>query len=174
MTAMRRQTPRVGPAAVGRGVVCAGDILTVTTDRKWLSFMRSYPNLIPLSARIVQHIGAAVKPFEFESTLAAILFAPGREARAQSCSAGGECRSVRPVFVAFRPPFKCRLQIGRAEYNVSAIKLAAHCRLAVQLAGPPAGLGLASESHMVVAEDELHCLQPIRCDLIAHLAGLGG
>ena len=27
--------------AGGRGVVCAGDILTVTTDRKWLSFMRS-------------------------------------------------------------------------------------------------------------------------------------
>jgi glyoxylase-like metal-dependent hydrolase (beta-lactamase superfamily II) len=25
--------------AAGRGVVCAGDILTVTTDRKWLSFM---------------------------------------------------------------------------------------------------------------------------------------
>lgn len=25
----------------GRGVICAGDILTVTTDRKWLSFMRS-------------------------------------------------------------------------------------------------------------------------------------
>ena len=52
--------------AGGRGVVCAGDILTVTTDRKWLSFMRSYPNFIPLSAREVEHIGAAMAPFSFD------------------------------------------------------------------------------------------------------------
>jgi hypothetical protein len=52
--------------ADGRGVVCAGDILTVTTDRKWLTFMRSYPNFIPLSVRTVEHIGAALRPFVFE------------------------------------------------------------------------------------------------------------
>jgi hypothetical protein len=52
--------------AGGRGVVCAGDILTVTTDRKWLSFMRSYPNFIPLSAREVERIGAAMAPFSFD------------------------------------------------------------------------------------------------------------
>ena len=52
--------------AGGRGVVCAGDILAVTTDRKWLSFMRSYPNFIPLSAREVEHIGAAMQPFPFD------------------------------------------------------------------------------------------------------------
>ena len=51
----------------GRGTVCAGDILTVTTDRKWLTFMRSYPNFIPLSARTVEQIGAALKPFAFET-----------------------------------------------------------------------------------------------------------
>src|SRR6516225_7190263 len=53
--------------AGGRGVVCAGDILTVATDRKWLSFMRSYPNFIPLSAPAVHKIGAALKPFAFET-----------------------------------------------------------------------------------------------------------
>jgi hypothetical protein len=53
--------------AGGRGVVCAGDILTVATDRKWLSFMRSYPNFIPLSARTVETIGAAMKPFKFDT-----------------------------------------------------------------------------------------------------------
>jgi hypothetical protein len=53
--------------ASGRGVICAGDILTVTNDRKWLSFMRSYPNLIPLSARTVEHIGAALQPFAFDA-----------------------------------------------------------------------------------------------------------
>lgn len=52
--------------AGGRGVVCAGDILTVTTDRKWLSFMRSYPNFIPLSAKQVEHIGTAMAPFSFD------------------------------------------------------------------------------------------------------------
>jgi hypothetical protein len=52
--------------ASGRGIVCAGDILTVTTDRKWLSFMRSYPNFIPLSARAVEHIGQALSPFAFD------------------------------------------------------------------------------------------------------------
>jgi hypothetical protein len=52
--------------AGGRGIVCAGDILTVTTDRKWLSFMRSYPNFIPLSAREVEHIGKALSPFQFD------------------------------------------------------------------------------------------------------------
>ena len=52
--------------AGGRGVVCAGDILTVTTDRKWFSFMRSYPNFIPLSEREVEHIRAALKPFSFD------------------------------------------------------------------------------------------------------------
>jgi hypothetical protein len=53
--------------AGGRGVVCSGDILTVTPDRKWLSFMRSYPNFIPLSARAVEHIGQALAPFAFET-----------------------------------------------------------------------------------------------------------
>ena len=53
-------------AANGRGVVCAGDILTVATDRKWLTFMRSYPNFIPLSAREVEHISKALAPFRFD------------------------------------------------------------------------------------------------------------
>ena len=52
--------------AEGRGIVCSGDILAVTTDRKWISFMRSYPNFIPLSARAVSHIVKALAPFSFE------------------------------------------------------------------------------------------------------------
>ena len=52
--------------AGGKGVVCAGDILTVATDRKWLSFMRSYPNFIPLDARTVERIGKAMAPFQFD------------------------------------------------------------------------------------------------------------
>jgi len=52
--------------ADGKGIVCSGDILTVAVDRKWLSFMRSYPNLIPLSRREVEGIGRAMQPFAFE------------------------------------------------------------------------------------------------------------
>ena len=52
--------------AGGKGVVCAGDILTVATDRKWLSFMRSSPNFIPLDARTVERIGKAMAPFQFD------------------------------------------------------------------------------------------------------------
>jgi len=50
----------------GRGVVCAGDILTITQDRKWFSFMRSYPNFLPLSKREVEQIGKAMGPFKFD------------------------------------------------------------------------------------------------------------
>jgi len=52
--------------AEGRGVLLAGDILYVASDRRWLSFMYSYPNLIPLNAATVRRIAAAVEPFAFD------------------------------------------------------------------------------------------------------------
>ena len=51
----------------GRGVVCAGDILSVTADRKFVSFMRSYPNFIPLGARAVEGIDKALAAFEYDT-----------------------------------------------------------------------------------------------------------
>jgi len=57
----------VAQGAQGRGALLSADIATVTPDRKFLSFMRSYPNLIPLSAREVEGIAAAVAPFAFEA-----------------------------------------------------------------------------------------------------------
>jgi hypothetical protein len=53
--------------AGGRGVLCASDIATVTMDRKFFTFMRSYPNMIPLSAKQVTAIGAALEPFAFDT-----------------------------------------------------------------------------------------------------------
>jgi hypothetical protein len=52
--------------AGGRGIVCAGDILSIPPDRRLVSFMRSYPNFIPLSGNLVQGIGAALEPFAFD------------------------------------------------------------------------------------------------------------
>ena len=54
----------IDAAVVGR--VRSGDTLTVTSDRKFLSFMRSYPNLIPLGPKTVHRIAAAMKPFAFD------------------------------------------------------------------------------------------------------------
>jgi hypothetical protein len=51
----------------GRGVLCSGDIATVATDRKILTFMRSYPNFIPLSGCEVEAIAAALAPFDFDT-----------------------------------------------------------------------------------------------------------
>lgn len=52
--------------AAGQGVLLSGDILQVVADRRYVSFMYSYPNLIPLSASKVRQVVAAVDPFPFE------------------------------------------------------------------------------------------------------------
>ena len=52
--------------ADGKGAILSGDILQVVSDRRYVSFMYSYPNLIPLSARTVRRIADTVKPYEFD------------------------------------------------------------------------------------------------------------
>jgi len=52
--------------AEGRGVVFSGDTMQVVADRRWLSFMYSYPNSIPLDPASVRHIVEAVEPYPFE------------------------------------------------------------------------------------------------------------
>lgn len=52
--------------AEGRGVLLSGDILQVVQDRRYVSFMRSYPNLIPLPARAIRQIVQAIEPFTFD------------------------------------------------------------------------------------------------------------
>lgn len=42
-----------------------GDCPQVCPDRRWVSFMYSYPNYIPLSAGGVRHIVAALEPFDY-------------------------------------------------------------------------------------------------------------
>lgn len=51
--------------ADGRGALLSGDIINVVQDRRWVSFMYSYPNLIPLPASAVRQVVAAVEPFAF-------------------------------------------------------------------------------------------------------------
>ncbi len=53
--------------AGGRGSLLCGDIVQVIPDRKFVAFMRSYPNLIPLSAPAVERIGAMLEPYRFDA-----------------------------------------------------------------------------------------------------------
>lgn len=55
-----------GGGAEGQGVVLAGDILQVVQDRRFVSFMYSYPNYIPLSAPSVRRMVEALEPYPFE------------------------------------------------------------------------------------------------------------
>ncbi len=48
------------------GLLFSGDIVQVVPDRRWVSFMYSYPNLIPLGPRAIHRIEAALEPFEFD------------------------------------------------------------------------------------------------------------
>jgi hypothetical protein len=50
----------------GRGALLTGDIVQVVADRRSVSFMRSYPNLIPLPAGTIGDIVAALDPWPFE------------------------------------------------------------------------------------------------------------
>ena len=52
--------------ADGRGALLVGDTITVVPDVRAVSFMRSYPNLIPLPADEIRRILATVRPYAFE------------------------------------------------------------------------------------------------------------
>src|SRR5438094_568702 len=52
--------------AEGRGALLAGDLLQVAQDRRWVSFMYSYPNYIPLPASEIDRIVTSIEPFAFD------------------------------------------------------------------------------------------------------------
>jgi len=52
--------------AAGKGALLVGDTITVVPNVRAVSFMRSYPNLIPLPADEIRRIVATVQPYAFE------------------------------------------------------------------------------------------------------------
>ena len=64
--------------AGGRGVILSGDTVTVVMDREWVSFMYSYPNLIPLSEATIRDIVDRLRPYAYERVYGAW---PGRVVR---------------------------------------------------------------------------------------------
>ncbi len=51
--------------AGGKGALLSGDILQVCPDKR-VSFMRSYPDLIPLDASSVRHIAHVLQSWPFD------------------------------------------------------------------------------------------------------------
>lgn len=49
-----------------RGALLSGDTLQVVMDRRYVSFMYSYPNLIPLSAATVERIAAKIRRYRYQ------------------------------------------------------------------------------------------------------------
>ena len=47
-------------------MLLTGDIINVVQDRRYVSFMYSFPNLIPLPAAAVRRVVAAVEPFNYD------------------------------------------------------------------------------------------------------------
>lgn len=50
----------------GKGALLAADTIAVVSDVRTVSFMRSYPNYIPLPASEIRHIVGAVRPYRFD------------------------------------------------------------------------------------------------------------
>jgi hypothetical protein len=54
-----------GSGAEGKGALLSGDVVQVGPDKR-VSFMRSYPDLIPLDAGSVQRIAGVLEPYAFD------------------------------------------------------------------------------------------------------------
>jgi glyoxylase-like metal-dependent hydrolase (beta-lactamase superfamily II) len=52
--------------AEGRGALLTGDTIAVAQDRRFVTFMRSYPNYMPVNAAQVQAIVEAVRPYRYD------------------------------------------------------------------------------------------------------------
>jgi glyoxylase-like metal-dependent hydrolase (beta-lactamase superfamily II) len=52
--------------AENKGTLLSGDLLQVTPDRKFVSFMWSYPNFIPPGEKAVRAIAARLEPWTYE------------------------------------------------------------------------------------------------------------
>lgn len=52
--------------ADGKGVLLSGDTIFPGPSERWVTFLRSYPNDIPLSAAVVERVVTAVNEFDYD------------------------------------------------------------------------------------------------------------
>jgi hypothetical protein len=57
--------------AAGRGALFSGDIVQVVQDRRWVSFMYSYPNFIPERPATVRRALSLLAPYSFDQVFGA-------------------------------------------------------------------------------------------------------
>jgi hypothetical protein len=50
----------------GRGALFSGDVFQVVMDRRWVSFMYSFPNLIPERPSTIRRALELIEPLPFE------------------------------------------------------------------------------------------------------------
>lgn len=55
----------------GKGALLTGDILTVTQDRRHVSVMWSYPNLVPVGPATLDRIEARLRPLDYDALFGA-------------------------------------------------------------------------------------------------------
>ena len=67
--------------AEGRGLLLTGDTIFAVRDRRWVTFMYSYPNIVPLDPGAVRRIVAAVEPYPFERLYSALQDQPVVDAK---------------------------------------------------------------------------------------------
>ena len=63
--------------AAGEGALFTGDGILPVEDRRWVSFMYSYPNLIPVGRRAVDKIVAAISPLAFDRIYGGPMYGSG-------------------------------------------------------------------------------------------------
>ena len=73
--------------ADGKGALLPGDNVQVVSDNKSVSFMWSYPNLIPLSAPSIEGVVRALKPYQFDPSARRLYRSDDLESRQSSCRA---------------------------------------------------------------------------------------
>lgn len=84
--------------ANNRGVLLTGDIIQVVPDRRFVSFMYSYPNMIPLPSRIVHQIATSLENFAFDR-----IFGAWWDSTIESGARDAVLRSVDRYIRAIKP-----------------------------------------------------------------------
>jgi hypothetical protein len=86
-------------SANGKGALLTGDIIQVVQDRRYVSFMRSYPNLIPLGPAAISRILKTIEPFSFDQIYGAwwkaTVLSDAKAAVARSAERYQRARSLR-------------------------------------------------------------------------------
>ena len=82
--------PAASRGCGSKGALLTGDIITVAQDRRYVSFMRSYPNLIPLGPAHINRIFDAIDPFSFDQ-----IYGGWWEANVLSDAKGAVARSAQ-------------------------------------------------------------------------------